>query len=1458
MTPADPVRTDTPSPKPGPRPRRTVGARIALGIAWTVGGVALLMVVLFGLFAWYTTTADFQHRASKEIVSVLENATGGKVELGGFHFNLWHLAIEADNLVIHGLEGPGQAPYLSAKRVLVHVKIFSFFQHTTGAGVASHIGLNLLRVEDPEVHLIIDKDGHTNQPVPKHPSTSSEPIQDTLLDLKAAQAQLVNGVALINDRAIPFDADGRNLNIEVQYLRSTDRYGFNVDLADLRTKMKTEPVAQSRLHISGELGRDMAQLTSFEFDSGPSSVLRATGSINHFAKPVWQATVTGTLDLPQLSLLTAVSGLTAGSLELDINGHSCAVTPAQAQRKPRFWQRLRPLHPARPNTVPLPPSPACQEGYLLVGSAKLHNAGFSNQYIRLAGINGGAQLHITPTELLFTALSGYLPGGGSAAGELRIVNWLGETAPSAPAQSPTAKAAVDTANKTAAVANSKPPATATLPPVLPAHAYLVATVDHIPLRTIMQATETKQYRDLGFDTSVTGPVKAEWGGPAADIADTVTVDADLQFHPTGVTRPHVQNVPVTGEVLGHYDGKREVVQLQRLALSTLDSTVNASGILGVNLGDPLTDLQVNLSIHHLSEYDQLLQSLDFQANGKKGAAAIPVVLHGAVSFQGTATGRAANLDVKGHLQGDHLEVHLGDKLDTQIDSVVANAEYSFESGLAVANSTIQRNTAILNLAGTVKPRRVYPRKGLSTVIWDDHAAVSASVQLANASVPDLLQIAGQQNKYPVTGTININAKVNGTLTALNGQGTINLTNGEAYGEPYTSLLVNLTVQGQKIEASNVDLTLSGMHINGNGGYDLATKRFHGHVQGNNLVLSKFHTFAQKVPNANGTLNLSADANGTLEQPGVSANLRLTGITMDGKKLGDLGANAVSHGTLLSYTVHSDVVGAQLNLSGNTQLTGNYQTSDKLTLSNLNLATAMALFSTSSIDAQSIINGTVTVAGPAKTPEALAGTADFDDFDLKLRGIELKSAQPIHLALDRGLVTLTPLHITGPDSDLQAGGTAQVFGATGPNGGKLDMHANGKINMALAHVLDPDILSSGDVTFQVAAGGAVKKPDLTGRVQFQNVNAAMDGVPNGLTALNGSLVFNQDRLNVENLTATTGGGKLTIGGFLTYNNGLYADLTATGNVVRVRMYGLSTTANAALRLQGGPQSLLLSGNVLITRFDVGPNVDFAAFSSSTGGLSAPPDPSAASNKIRLDVRVTSSPQLDFQNSYAKLAGTVDLTVRGTVAEPTILGRIQITEGSATFAGTKYELQRGDIYFTNPVRIDPVIDLDATARVETYDITIGLHGTASNLRPTYRSEPPLSEADIFNLLALGRTQEEAQINNTLETQQGTDPTTSALLGGALNATVSNRIGKLFGGGSVKIDPAFVGALGNSSARITVQQQLTRQLSVTYATNVNATAEQLIEGEFDFTPNVSLVVERDETGVFSVVYHIRRRYR
>ncbi len=84
------------------------------------------------------------------------------------------------------------------------------------------------------------------------------------------------------------------------------------------------------------------------------------------------------------------------------------------------------------------------------------------------------------------------------------------------------------------------------------------------------------------------------------------------------------------------------------------------------------------------------------------------------------------------------------------------------------------------------------------------------------------------------------------------------------------------------------------------------------------------------------------------------------------------------------------------------------------------------------------------------------------------------------------------------------------------------------------------------------------------------------------------------------------------------------------------------------------------------------------------------------------------------------------------------------------------------------------------------------------------------------------------------------------------------KLFGGGSVKIDPTYVGSVGSSSARITVQQNISRNVQVTYATNVNATAQQLIQAQVDITQSVSVLAVRDESGVFSMVLKVHKRYR
>ena len=148
----------------------------------------------------------------------------------------------------------------------------------------------------------------------------------------------------------------------------------------------------------------------------------------------------------------------------------------------------------------------------------------------------------------------------------------------------------------------------------------------------------------------------------------------------------------------------------------------------------------------------------------------------------------------------------------------------------------------------------------------------------------------------------------------------------------------------------------------------------------------------------GTLTLVADADGTMEEPGLKATVKLAGVMMDGNALGQITADLHSEGSALHYTAQSTLVGAKLDASGETQLTGNYETQAKIAVSGFDLGTALEMFSPGTVKAQSSIGGTMTVNGPLKTPMGISGAAEFNDFDVKLVGVELKSAGPMRMSL----------------------------------------------------------------------------------------------------------------------------------------------------------------------------------------------------------------------------------------------------------------------------------------------------------------------------------------------------------------------------------------------------------------------------------------------------------------------------
>ena len=183
------------------------------------------------------------------------------------------------------------------------------------------------------------------------------------------------------------------------------------------------------------------------------------------------------------------------------------------------------------------------------------------------------------------------------------------------------------------------------------------------------------------------------------------------------------------------------------------------------------------------------------------------------------------------------------------------------------------------------------------------------------------------------------------------------------------------------------------------------------------------------------------------------------------------------------------------------------------------------------------------------------------------------------------------------------------------------------------------------------------------------------------------------------------------------------------------------------------------------------------------------------------------------------------------------------------------------FANPVRIEPVLNLDieTVARGVTVDITVS--GTLNKLNMNYRSDPPLQPRDIIALLTVGQP---PSFTPNLPNAQPAANDVSALQAGANTvlgqaiAPASGRLSKLFGITNIKIDPLIQGITNTPQSRLTVEQQISQNVTVTYVTNLAQTSEQIFRFEWALNPQYSITAIRDDNGEFGIDLQYKKRFK
>jgi translocation and assembly module TamB len=217
----------------------------------------------------------------------------------------------------------------------------------------------------------------------------------------------------------------------------------------------------------------------------------------------------------------------------------------------------------------------------------------------------------------------------------------------------------------------------------------------------------------------------------------------------------------------------------------------------------------------------------------------------------------------------------------------------------------------------------------------------------------------------------------------------------------------------------------------------------------------------------------------------------------------------------------------------------------------------------------------------------------------------------------------------------------------------------------------------------------------------------------------------------------------------------------------------------------------------------------------------------------------------------VGGSANLQIRGTAADPVILGRINLTGGDVILNGNRFVLAGGTIQFINPSVTQPVVNLNIATTIQQYNINMRFDGPVDQMRTQYSSDPALPQADIIHLLAFGQTTE--------ATATPAGQAAETLVANQVSSQLTSRISKAAGISQLSISPVLANSnsQGPAGADITIKQRVTGNLFITFSSNVQTTQGQTIQGQYQVSPRVALSATRDPNGGFAVDALIKKTW-
>src|SRR5436190_821492 len=152
------------------------------------------------------------------------------------------------------------------------------------------------------------------------------------------------------------------------------------------------------------------------------------------------------------------------------------------------------------------------------------------------------------------------------------------------------------------------------------------------------------------------------------------------------------------------------------------------------------------------------------------------------------------------------------------------------------------------------------------------------------------------------------------------------------------------------------------------------------------------------------------------------------------------------------------------------------------------------------------------------------------------------------------------------------------------------------------------------------------------------------------------------------------------------------------IITLYPQGVREGIETNLTLVGTQQYALLRGQVRLSELTFSPTFDINDIAAMTGGpAGATAPPGSFARNLNLDINVVSTNDLDLASTQLSLQGATNLRIRGTAAEPAVVGRVNLTGGELFFRNNRYFIEPSSIDFVDPYKIDPRVNLAVNTKV-----------------------------------------------------------------------------------------------------------------------------------------------------------------